>query len=607
MGVLEAYRLSWRNRATFIPIFLAVRILSFALIAPLIAVSIKLAVSLSGQAALTDQDIASFILSPIGFPVFLLLAGLVLVGSVFGTAVMTLCLQNQESTSIAALKSALGVLARRLPSLLRFAVELVLRLLIIAMPFALVGAAIAFWMLGDYDINYYLSAKPPEFILVVACGAVLGLIAGFLLVAKLLNWAVALHMVLYGTSSPREAFEASRAAMQGKRASLLRDAFIWVTVRLGLAAALAALVGALLFFVPNLSGDNLRLQLGLTSGLALIWALGGLIVSAISIGALAKILLSRYAEQSEVPKPEPVDSAGRLYPLSVLIGMVVLIGIGALSALLIAPNLNAETNVEIIAHRGSSGSNPENTLSAIRAAVDEGADWVEIDVQETADDLVVVMHDSDFMKLSGEDLKIWDAEMSDLQTIDIGSWFDPAFADERVPTLEQALEELRGHPSKLLIELKYYGHDIDLENRTAQIVEAAGMTDQVALMSLKYPAVQKMKALRPDWQVGVLAATAVGDLAALDADFVAVNANLASARLARRIQDSGKRLLVWTINDPIDMSAMMSMGVDGIITDEPALAREVQSLRASMTGAERLLIVLLEQLGFGGGPSTSSP
>ena len=81
-------------------------------------------------------------------------------------------------------------------------------------------------------------------------------------------------------------------------------------------------------------------------------------------------------------------------------------------------------------------------MAAIERAIEDGADFVEIDVQETADGAVVVAHDSDFMKLAGVNLKIWDATMADLQEIDVGSWFSPEFKDERVPTLGQVLDEL---------------------------------------------------------------------------------------------------------------------------------------------------------------------
>ena len=251
----------------------------------------------------------------------------------------------------------------------------------------------------------------------------------------------------------------------------------------------------------------------------------------------------------------------------------------------------------VIAHRGASAAPPENTLAAIQLAIDEGTDWVEIDVQETEDDVVIVAHDSDFMKLAGVPTKVWDATMEDVAEIDIGSWFDPEYADERTPTLRDVLAAAKGK-AKVIIELKYYGHDVDLENRVAALVEEFDMQDDIATMSLKYPAVQKMKKLRPDWRAGVLAATAIGDLSGLEGDFVAVNAAMATPGLVRSVQAAGKDIYVWTVNDPLQMSAMASMGVDGLITDRPGMANEVLRVRAEMGPGERLLLWLAAAFGM---------
>jgi len=223
------------------------------------------------------------------------------------------------------------------------------------------------------------------------------------------------------------------------------------------------------------------------------------------------------------------------------------------------------------------------------------ADWVEIDVQETADGEVVVAHDSDFMKLAGVGLKVWDATLADLADIDIGSWYDPAYAGERTPTLRQVLEAAKDR-GKVLIELKYYGHDVELEPRVARIVRETGMSADVAVMSLKIAGVRKMQALRPGWPHGILAATALGDLSALDAEFLAVNTGQVSLNLIRRTHAQGKKLYVWTVDDPVTMVRMISMGVDGLITDEPALARRVMEARNRLTAPERLMLWLSDQL-----------
>ena len=101
----------------------------------------------------------------------------------------------------------------------------------------------------------------------------------------------------------------------------------------------------------------------------------------------------------------------------------------------------------------------------------------------------------------------------------------------------------------VVIELKYYGHDQQLEQRVIDIVEQLGMTNDIAIMSLKYEGIQKVRALRPDWRIGLLSATAIGNLASLDVDFLAVATGLATPGFVRRSQEQGKQVFVWTVND----------------------------------------------------------
>ena len=116
------------------------------------------------------------------------------------------------------------------------------------------------------------------------------------------------------------------------------------------------------------------------------------------------------------------------------------------------------------------------------------------------------------------------------------------------------------------------------------------MADDVVVMSLKLEGITKLQALRPHWTAGLLAATAVGDLSRLDVNFLAVNQNMASPAFIRRAHAAGKQVFVWTINDAISLSRWISMGVDGVITDEPALARSILAQRAGLSSAERLLL-----------------
>jgi len=263
----------------------------------------------------------------------------------------------------------------------------------------------------------------------------------------------------------------------------------------------------------------------------------------------------------------------------------------------VSRTLDAEETAAVIAHRGASGGAPENTMAAFELAMEEDADWIELDVQEDADGRVIVAHDSDFMKVAGNPLKVWDATASDLAELDIGRWFDPAFADQRVVSLHDVLETARGQIG-VVIELKYYGHDERLEERVVEVVEATGMQDDIMLMSLQLTGLQKAAALRPNWARGLLNTVSVGDLTRLDLDFLALNATAATPSMIRRAHGRGMRVFVWTINDPVQMSVMLSRGVDGLITDEPDIALRVMEYRDTLGPFGRVLVWLAGETGL---------
>ncbi|HEY7819487.1 MAG TPA: glycerophosphodiester phosphodiesterase family protein, partial [Vicinamibacteria bacterium] len=273
----------------------------------------------------------------------------------------------------------------------------------------------------------------------------------------------------------------------------------------------------------------------------------------------------------------------------VLAGVVAAAILSAALGWVVLGRLREPRPVAVIAHRGAAAFAPENTLSSVERALEDGADWVEIDVQETADGEVVLLHDSDFMKIAGSPLKIWDGSIEDVRKLDIGSWFAPEFTGEGVATLEEVLLRAKGR-AKVVIELKYYGHNERLEERVADIVERTGMQDQIAVMSLERSIVEKMGTLRPGFRKGLLAATAVGDLTAIDVDFLAVSLTLATPSFVRRAHARGKEVYVWTVNDEVTMAQKILQGADGLITDDPARARSVIATESALTAVERLLL-----------------
>ena len=338
----------------------------------------------------------------------------------------------------------------------------------------------------------------------------------------------------------------------------------------------------------------------------MLTGLGNLAIAILST-ALFPLLIVRLYRFLAGPgqlDPEPSERVSLGEKASLQIPGKAIFGLGAAAlALMIlggyaaSRSIDEEPVVEIIAHRGASGTAPENTMASFQRAIFDKADWIELDVQENADDVIVVAHDSDFMKVARSDLKVWDATNENLRDLDIGGWYAPEYSNQRVPTLHQALE-LAKDKLGVIIELKYYGHNRNLESRVADIVEQTGMESDIMVMSLKIDGLRKVAALRPAWTRGLLNTTSVGDLTRLDLNFLALNSIAASPAMIHRAHKQGMKVYVWTVNDPVQMSVMMSRGVDGIITDEPALARQVIKLRKHLTPFGRLVVWIAGETGL---------
>ena len=594
---------------------LATRVAATLVLTPIVAYVVRTALARAGGGAVTDQDILWFVLSPLGIATLLIVGAGSIVAGLFGhTAIMTVVAGAEEDRAVSWL-DGMRHAADRFFSIVELAVRGFLRLLIDAAPWLVAGGLVYALLLTDHDINFYLSEKPPRFWIaaVLIGGALVGL--AWFVGRRLLSWSIALPRLLFGGASPAGALRASVSATGGRRWRLLGLLAMWLGASLLFSMIVIGTAGAIgRWLVPDES-TNLTL---LTSALAIatvIGALGNLVVSVASSIVLAVFLFEldrSWAEPWVLPREAAAEpgTLGRraslavpgwawvLLAVAVPLGAVVL-GIGLLR------DVDVEDDVQITAHRGASGRAPENTLAAVRAAIADSADWVEIDVQETSDGVVVVHHDADFMRVNRDARKIWDLPYAEVARIPNGAWYGPEFESERVATLEEVLQVARDRIG-VNIELKIYGHGQRLEERVIELVERLGMGDQVALMSLDRPTVERLNELRPDWKVGLLAAVSIGDLSKLDADFLAVNAKNATSGFARRVHASGKELQVWTVDNPAQMSAMISAGADVLITNEPALARDVLRQRAEMSPVERLLLGAGARFGVVEGANESS-
>lgn len=230
----------------------------------------------------------------------------------------------------------------------------------------------------------------------------------------------------------------------------------------------------------------------------------------------------------------------------------------------------------IAAHRGVASLAPENTLAGIRKAAELGLTWIEIDIQLSADGIPVVVHDVSVDRCSNGQGRVADLSWAELQQLDAGSWFDPAFSGEGLPCLEQVLLLCIELNLSVNLELKVHpGDDIEaLCQQVALVIRASQYPAQNLIISsfdyqtmhqikMQLPLVKRgqiWKQITEDWQT---------QLTAIDAYSVHCNYKYLTAQQAERIKQAGYYLVCYTANNPQEVISHWQWGVDLMITDTP--------------------------------------
>ncbi len=229
---------------------------------------------------------------------------------------------------------------------------------------------------------------------------------------------------------------------------------------------------------------------------------------------------------------------------------------------------------KVMAHRGASTDTPENTMAAFQKAIDDMADYIELDVQLTSDGEVIVMHDSNTYRTTGVDGNVANMTYREIRRLDAGSWYSDEYKGEKVPGLREVLELAQGK-IKLNIELKPADNGEQLARKTVALIEKYNMEDDCVITSFSSSALSAVKACNENIKVGYILSAAYGDYYDMkDIDFFSVNAAFLSKRTIDAIHNSGKQVYAWTVNNKDSIKNLTNKGVDGVITDNPVLARE---------------------------------
>jgi glycerophosphoryl diester phosphodiesterase len=245
----------------------------------------------------------------------------------------------------------------------------------------------------------------------------------------------------------------------------------------------------------------------------------------------------------------------------------------------------------IIGHRGASAVAPENTMASFREAIAAGADGIEFDVRLTRDNVPVVIHDSTLHRTAGLPQRIADLMWDELKSIDVGSWFARkknlafgSFANETVPSLRELFTLFESNNLVLCLEMKCdtVAEQAPLAEACCRLIDEHGLKDRVIVECFKLSALRILKQLDSEIKTAalfepsfstpsvLLDQSIINQATAAGASYLALHYRLARKSLVEKAKLAGLQVALWTTDDPIWIERARAMGIDALITNDPA-------------------------------------
>lgn len=565
------------------------KLVTLLVIAPACAGLIQLAIHLAKLKYLTTSNLLQFLRSPwtiLLLAVLLLLAALY---TLFEIAAVCTCFRQSRFQKV---RTTLGRMVRSgLQSVLHFfrggGPFLVLHLLVLIPLMQFSATSGIFTAMGIPDfLAYYMTKK--EFLLPIYVVAII------LCCLLSVRWVFSSVLFTQNQCSYRSARATSVQLVRGRFWQTFFSVLVWNCCYFAALLVFLCLITVVVLMVIRATGsDDLIMSQAMRILKLLIqivlWSFS-FFATPICMAHLTALLEKRCVQMPEVVLPEPIPLSRSAKPFrrstAVLTACCFTVAALGLNLSYVYSVFTGKANFRlalfqnptVMAHRGLSADAPENTLYAFSDAISVGADFIELDVQQTRDGVLVVMHDSNLKRTTGVNKDIWDVDYADIQNLDAGSWFDPAYANARIPTLEETLQFVDKR-AKLNIEIKPTKHGSDtLEQDVAELITRYQYTDACYVTSFSYGSLKKVKEANPEIRTGYLMSVAYGQFYSLKyADAFSLNKVFVTSQVVNAAHQQGKQIFAWTVNSMSEVRSLCNLHVDSIITDDPVMVQNVIS------------------------------
>lgn len=293
-------------------------------------------------------------------------------------------------------------------------------------------------------------------------------------------------------------------------------------------------------------------------------------------------LYREYSTENGVSVPE--HAVGKLRFLAALAAVAALgsVGLSALAARNFDSFFPLHTVTQVVAHRGGGNEGTENTVSGLETAVSLGAYGSEIDIQRTSDGHYIVNHDATFERVAGDSRTPGEMTLEEAKRLRVQG------SGDSVATLEEMLEAAKGR-ILLFVELKGASADREMCDDAVKIIRERDMVDGAVLISLKYDLIDYIETRYPEIQTGYLTFLSYGDTVRLRCDYLGLEEESVTASAIDAVHAQGKKLLVWTPNEPESQERFLSMKADAIITDNVSQANSILERLNRRNDFERIL------------------
>ncbi len=575
----ESFKLLRKAGWSLILFEAGVQIVTFIVLIPLVGIISDAAIHLAGLKFLTNATVSKLLASiwtyPLSALIILLAASQILLHFTGITACLNAAREERRLTFGELIYELVSSFKRMFSS---GAGSLVLHLIMIIPAISLPAAGGFISILGIPDILSRTVSDSDALILAYSAAVLLSMLVN-------LKWMIALPIYVCRHCSFQAAKQQSKYLISGHSISILLKMFLW---SLGF---LAVFIGTILLLTGLCIGGLSRFGIPISYGslpLRMIRYLLLFVTFIFSAGAvpyLAAGMFVRYEKLLAGRKSIGCKTTIKTYRnnrksrITAIVAAVALLWVDGVYIFRLASGDAAvrfvlDTHPLTIAHRGSSFSAPENTSYAFIAAMEQGADGIELDVQQTKDGVPVVIHDLNLKRVAGINKKVSSLTFDELSQIDVGSWYDDEFSDARIMSLEDVIILTNGKIF-MNIELKRGAKNDNLEQKVVSLIEKYDIENKCCVTSFSYDSLKKIKKYNSAIKTGLIMSIATGNFYTLDAaDVFSIKSTFISTQVVNNAHLQGKEIYAWTVNGTVEMRRMMNVNADHIITDRPELLLE---------------------------------